>query len=104
MLATATRPLTKKQKKILRFIVTYWGQWMTSPSIREIASAMEISSPNGVVYHLRALHQKGAIVWESMSMDEQQSKAVARGIIVPELQQAAAAAAKAYLANLKEKK
>ena len=101
---SSTRPLTEAQAKILRYIVRYWGENMAPPSIREIAAAMGISSPNGVVCHLRALHAKGAIVWESMAVDGKRKEATARGIIVPELQAAAERAAAEYLDAMKEGK
>jgi repressor LexA len=51
--------LTKRQQEILSYIQEQSRRY--GPTIREIASAMQIASPNGVVCHLRALEKKGRI-------------------------------------------
>lgn len=53
--------LTKKQKKVFDFICSRISKVGFGPTIREIADEMGISSPNGVVGHLRALEKKGLI-------------------------------------------
>ena len=51
--------LTKRQAEILEMINDCVTRNGFAPSIREIADAFEISSPNGVVCHLKALEKKG---------------------------------------------
>ena len=46
--------LTKRQQRVFNYIVGRINK-DHSPTIREIAKAMDYSSPNGVVCHLRAL-------------------------------------------------
>ncbi len=53
--------LTRKQKKVFDFICARIDKVGYGPTIREIADEMDISSPNGVVGHLRALEKKGLI-------------------------------------------
>ena len=50
--------LTKRQAEILEMINDCVTRNGFAPSIREIADAFEISSPNGVVCHLKALEKK----------------------------------------------
>ena len=52
--------LTKRQQRVFNYIVGRINK-DHSPTIREIAKAMDYSSPNGVVCHLRALEKKGLI-------------------------------------------
>ena len=52
-------PLTARQKQAYDFIASNMGVF--SPTVREIARAMSIKSPNGVVVHLDALEKKGWI-------------------------------------------
>lgn len=51
--------LTKRQAEILEMIDQCVTRDGFAPSIREIADAFQISSPNGVVCHLKALEKKG---------------------------------------------
>lgn len=51
--------LTKRQAEILEMINDCVTRNGFAPSIREIADAFQISSPNGVVCHLKALEKKG---------------------------------------------
>lgn len=53
--------LTKKQQVVFDFIRSRIEQDGYGPTIREIASEMGFSSPNGVVCHLTALEKKGLI-------------------------------------------
>jgi len=59
MTAAAPQPLTPRQAEALEFIRQ--NAAMYGPTIREIAAAMGIRSPNGVVCHLDALERKGLI-------------------------------------------
>ena len=52
--------LTKRQQRVFDFIVDRISNGH-SPTIREIAEAMDFSSPNGVMCHLSALEKKGLI-------------------------------------------
>jgi repressor LexA len=51
--------LTERQAEILLFIKRYSSKHGYSPSIRELALAMSIRSPNGIHCHLKALVKKG---------------------------------------------
>ena len=51
--------LTDRQADILGFIVSYIEQNGFSPTIRDIGRHFGISSPNGVMCHIRALRTKG---------------------------------------------
>lgn len=66
--ATGTGPkligphkLTEKQAAVFRFIAEFFGEHLRSPTIREIAAAFNIDSPNGIVCHLRPLEKKGVV-------------------------------------------
>ena len=52
--------LTKRQERVFKYIVGRINKDQC-PTIREIADAMNFSSPNGVVGHLNALERKGLI-------------------------------------------
>lgn len=54
--------LTDRQEEILEFIKNYIAKHGYSPTIREIGDKCSISSPNGVMCHIKALVKKGAIV------------------------------------------
>jgi repressor LexA len=56
---TEPRPLTDRQREVLDFIKA--NMHLYSPTIREIATALSITSPNGVAVHLEALQRKGYI-------------------------------------------
>lgn len=53
--------LSPTQKKILRFITETIRDHDRSPTIREIGEAFDISSTNGVRYHLKILEERGYI-------------------------------------------
>lgn len=58
-MTTQQYALTVRQAEVLEFIranSAYYG-----PSVRQIAQAFGIKSPNGVVCHLQALERKGRI-------------------------------------------
>jgi repressor LexA len=55
------RKLTKRQQTIYDFIRGLIVRRGYGPTVREIAQRMDISSPNGVVGHLKALERKGFI-------------------------------------------
>lgn len=59
---TDTNHLTDKQLRIYEFIRDKIENRGYGPTIREICTAFDISSPNGVMCHLRALEKKGMII------------------------------------------
>lgn len=52
-------PLTPRQAEVLAWISA--NTRLYSPTVREIAAALNIRSPNGVMCHLHALERKGLI-------------------------------------------
>jgi repressor LexA len=56
---TELGPLTQRQKLVYRAIVDHYRERRFAASVREICKAVNISSPNGVVCHIRALQRKG---------------------------------------------
>jgi repressor LexA len=57
--------LTERQLEIYKFIRDKIRNRGYGPTVREIGKAFDISSPNGVVCHLRSLEKKGIISRES---------------------------------------
>ena len=53
--------LTERQEVVLEVILESIREKGLSPTIREIAKETDISSPNGVMCHVRALEEKGVI-------------------------------------------
>lgn len=56
-----TPTLTKRQAQIFKYIRDLIKNRGYGPTVREIGDKFEISSPNGVVCHLRSLEKKGLI-------------------------------------------
>jgi repressor LexA len=56
--------LTKRQKSVYEFIRDKIRGRGYGPTVREIGEKFKISSPNGVMCHLRALEKKGLITRE----------------------------------------
>lgn len=54
-------PLTKKQKDVLNFIEDFIQENGYTPSYREIAQGLGLSSPSTVYQHIQALCEKGII-------------------------------------------
>jgi len=54
-------PLTKKQREVLDFIEGFIQENGYTPSYREIASGLGLSSPSTVYQHVQALCEKGVI-------------------------------------------
>ena len=54
-------PLTKKQKKILKFIKHFYFWHRYYPTIKEIKTKFRLSSFSGTWQHLKALEKKGWI-------------------------------------------
>src|SRR5204862_6904592 len=59
--------LTSRQQEIYDFICHRIDQRGFPPTIRDIGTAFEIKSPNGVMCHLKALEKKGFITREGKS-------------------------------------
>src|SRR5579871_5132661 len=76
-----TIPLTTKQEKIYNFIRKHIETKGYPPAIRDICDAFRISSPNGVMCHLKALQKKGYINRVEKKVNKQ--RAQARGITIP---------------------
>ncbi len=55
------KPLTEKQKRVLKFIEQEVKNWNYPPSVREICKALNISSTATVHGHLDTLEKKGFI-------------------------------------------
>ncbi len=53
--------LTRRQEHILEFIREFHDENRIMPTVREIGAEFGISSPNGVVAHLKSLERKGHI-------------------------------------------
>jgi repressor LexA len=51
--------LTARQTQVLEFIRSHLKDRGYGPTIRDIGAALNITSPNGVVCHLKALRKKG---------------------------------------------
>lgn len=73
--------LTAKQTAILGFIRNHIQQQGFPPAIRDICEAFGISSPNGVMCHLKALQKKGHI--NRVEKRDNRQRAQARGITIP---------------------
>jgi repressor LexA len=56
--------LTKRQREVYDYIRTKIRERGYGPTVREIGNHFEISSPNGVMCHLKALEKKGLITRE----------------------------------------
>lgn len=67
MTTTATpdpSTLPSGQRRVLDAVIAHWREHGQSPSIRELCTALDIGSPNGVVGHLAALAKKRHIEWD----------------------------------------
>ena len=73
-------PLTAKQQAIFNFIRKHIEAKGFPPAIRDICEEFDISSPNGVMCHLKALEKKGYI---DRVTKKENKKAQARGITIP---------------------
>ncbi|MBT3230176.1 transcriptional repressor LexA [Candidatus Uhrbacteria bacterium] len=58
---TPLPPLTKKQREVLDYIESFVQDNGYTPSYREIAKGMGLSSPSTVYQHIQALCEKGVI-------------------------------------------
>mgnify|MGYP002779057827 CR=1 FL=1 len=74
-------PLTDRQEAIYNYIRKHIEGKGFPPAIRDICDEFGISSPNGVMCHLKALQSKGYI--NRVQKGENSQKAQARGITIP---------------------
>lgn len=65
--------LTERQQAVFEFIRDRISERGYGPTVREIGAHFDISSPNGVMCHLRALEKKGLL-----QRVRKQDRAVAR--------------------------
>lgn len=57
--AQERQKMTERQREVYEFVrlnIAFYG-----PTVREIAAAMSMKSPNAVMHHLKALERKGYI-------------------------------------------
>lgn len=73
--------LTKKQQAIYNYILKHIETKGFPPAIRDICGEFGISSPNGVMCHLKALESKGYI--HRVQKHKNNKRAQARGITIP---------------------
>jgi repressor LexA len=74
-------PLTTKQEAIYNYIRKHIETKGFPPAIRDICEEFSISSPNGVMCHLKALQKKGYI--HRVEKRDNRMRAQARGITIP---------------------
>lgn len=79
--AVSDATLTDKQQQIYTYIRKTIETKGFPPAIRDICEAFGISSPNGVMCHLKALQKKGYI--NRVEKRDNQQRAQARGITIP---------------------
>ena len=83
--------LTKRQKAVFEFIRDKIRNRGYGPTVREIGERFKISSPNGVMCHLKALEKKGLITRKpNMSRAIQLASAVVSDVGLPLAGQVAA--------------
>ena len=51
--------LTKREREVYDYVVSFWDEMHVSPSMREIASGMGLSSASTVHKHIHSLIEKG---------------------------------------------
>lgn len=73
--------LTDKQQRIYNYIRKHIEGKGFPPAIRDICDEFSISSPNGVMCHLKALEKKGYI--QRVTKNKNKQRAQARGITIP---------------------
>lgn len=59
MQSTALKPITDRQKKVLKFISKFINEKHFPPSYREMVDGLDLASTNAVSGHLMALEHKG---------------------------------------------
>src|SRR5688500_16938424 len=80
-MSSLTDKLTARQEKVFDFIKGRIKERGYGPTVREIGEHFKISSPNGVMCHLRALEKKGLI-----TRIRKKDRAMARAIaLAPEI-------------------
>lgn len=59
-------PLTARQIEVVNTIRAFIAEHGYPPTVRELGCLLDISTPNGVVCHLRALEKKGALLMQPL--------------------------------------
>lgn len=57
-------PRAYREEEVLAFIKQYEKRHAQPPTVREIADAMHLASPNAVYKYLRRLREDGRLTWE----------------------------------------
>ena len=86
------KPLTPRQAECFAVICSHWVEFLAPPTVRELAKALEIVSPNGVMRHLSKLEQKGWIT---------RTASITRGIEIVGLRAVVDGCAKQFLDTLR---
>lgn len=61
---TPARELTPRQQSVLDFIQRHVTENGYPPTVRDIGAEFGLTSPNGVLCHLKALRRKGRLDWK----------------------------------------
>lgn len=56
------QPLTERQKEVYNYICIYFMNNKLPPTVEELRSEFEFSSPNSVTWQLKSLEKKGWLV------------------------------------------
>jgi len=73
--------LTKKQKQILDFIISFSQDYGYMPSYREIAVAFDLSSPASIHQYIKALEEKGYV--QTSKSEARSLELTSKSIIAP---------------------
>lgn len=76
---TSDTPPTPRQQAIAEWVKQHILTQGYAPSVREIGAQFDISSPNGVTQHLKALERKGVM----KRATNKKGRVVARAYIFP---------------------
>lgn len=94
----AERVRAGRQAEALRFVADYWGRTGQYPVLREISDALGLSGPSSAANLVQTLLAKGRL--RLFTRAGRQDLVVTRGYAIPELVEAARAAADRYLEGL----
>lgn len=64
MVAVCKRSITTRQAEVLSTIDELTAKLGHPPTFRELGRQLGISSPNGILCHLRSLRSKGLVSWD----------------------------------------
>lgn len=97
--AAIMAPPSRGQRRVLLAICEHVAETGQVPTIRELCARLDISSPNGIMYHIRGLARKGWIVY---IVAPGGVKTKVRKIVVPAFSAALREAARAFLHELRD--